>query len=312
MQVILHIGAHRCATTTFQGYLRQNADALRDQSETGFWGPRRIRRGLLNGLIPGPGPVHRTDMQRRVQGRVQINLAKSADKGTRHLIVSDENMMGSMRENAAMAALYCGVGERMARIGHAFDGQISDVVLNIRAQDSYWPSTLGYLLARGRALPSEGLRDRIVASPRGWRDVITDVACALPGVRLHVLPFEVFGGRPELQLHTMTGQSAPASHAREWRNATPRLPELRAAVCDAVARDLPGGTGRWNPFDTEGQAALREAYADDMIWLTGGADGLATLAEDPDRKRPGQSPAPQDLTRGRPDDDEARRMAQTR
>lgn len=312
MRVTLHIGAHRCATTTFQNYLRHNAEDLRAGARIGFWGPRRTRRGLLSGLIPAPGPVPRRDMQRRAEGRVRINLAKAADKGLEQLIVSDENMMGSMRENAAMAALYCGVGERMARVGQAFGGQIGTVILNIRAQDSYWPSALGYLTARGRAVPSPTLQERIAASTRGWRDVITDIACALPEARLQVLPFEVFGGRPDVQLATMTGQRAPTRHAREWLNATPRLPDLRGMVCDEVAGRLPAGNGRWNPFGPECRAALREAYADDMMWLAAGADGLAELIQNPDNKRPGQSPAANDLTRGRPDDDEARGMAQAR
>lgn len=312
MQVILHIGAHRCATTTFQSYMRTHAAGLRAQAALGFWGPHRTRQGLLVGLVPGAAPMPGPGSQARAAGRVQMNLARAKQKGIRHLIVSDENMMGSLRENLALATLYCGVGERLARIGAAFGGQITDVVLNIRAQDSYWGSVLGYQLARGQRAPSRAALDRICAAPRTWRDVVSDVACALPGARLLVLPYETFGGRPDLQLATATGVAVPRDHASDWRNATLRLPALRAAVCPEVAARLPEGEGRWAPFDARQRAVLAEHYADDMMWLTAGADGLAVLARDPMKSRPGQTPALTDMTEGRPDEHETRRVAQAR
>ena len=54
MKVILHTGAHRCATTSFQEYMRQNAQPLACQG-IGFWGPYRTRGGaLFHGIQPGP------------------------------------------------------------------------------------------------------------------------------------------------------------------------------------------------------------------------------------------------------------------
>jgi len=45
--------------------------------------------------------------------------------------------------------------------------------------------------------------------------------------------------------------------------------------------ELPSdGLGHWQPFTKDQTAALRETYADDLFWLTAGADGLAT----PDRE----------------------------
>ena len=49
MDVILHIGVHRTATTTFQAYLRERSDMLADQG-LAFWGPRRTRNGLFHGI----------------------------------------------------------------------------------------------------------------------------------------------------------------------------------------------------------------------------------------------------------------------
>lgn len=305
MDVILHIGAHRCATTTFQHYLRQNADRLAADG-TGFWGPRRTRNGLFRGLLPTPGPATGRDLRRRAVGRVRLNLARTALGGTRRLVVSDENMLGSMRQNLRQAELYPDAGERIARYGEAFDGNISDVVLNIRSPELWWSSALGYGLTRGFGLPGEVALDWIAQSRRSWRDVIADIGCALPGARLWVLPFEIFAGRPEAQLEAVTGRPAPHEHSRDWLNATPRLPELREILPPRLAQALPGGEGRWTPFAPDQAAALRETYADDLMWLAAGADGLAWLMDDPNKKPAGQTLPRPELTRGRRNEQDRR------
>jgi hypothetical protein len=310
MNVFLHIGAHRCATTTFQAYMRQNSDRLGLQG-TGFWGPLVTRKGLFSGVLPVPGASLGRDKQRRAAGRIQLRLTRCAGLGVQRLVVSDENMLGSVRANLRMGELYCGVGERLARFNQAFGGRVTDVVLSIRSLDRYWASALGYSLTRGRHLPSQGELDRLVSSPRSWRDVVTDVACAMPEARIRVLPFETFAGRPDAQLQALTGMEPPRTHARIWHNATPKLPQLREELGTRAARRLPDGEGRWQPFTWTQQAELRETYADDMMWLTAGADGLARLARDPDEKMAGLNPSATELTRGRPYDDEDRRLAGT-
>jgi len=309
MRVILHIGAHRCATTTFQHYLRLNAERL-CQQRVGYWGPRRTRSGLFSGLQPGPRAATGRDPRQRAIGRVQMACGRSASAGIAHLVVSDENILGSVRENSRLGTLYLGAGERIARVRAAFDGYISDVVLNVRGLDRYWSSALGYGLTRGRPVPTPVTLDKISVATRTWRDVITDVACGAGGARVWVAPFETYAGQPEAQLALMTGATAPTMHARAWLNATPRLPELRDLAGPDCA--LPDGEGRWRPFSESQAAALREAYADDMMWLASGADGLARLLNDTSDSRAGQHPPETDRTRGRHDDSQERRMARAR
>ncbi|MHA6262751.1 hypothetical protein ACXYMO_06080 [Arenibacterium sp. CAU 1754] len=311
MKVILHIGAHRCATTTFQHYMRQNSVELGQQG-VGFWGPHRTRGGLLRGLIPPVLNAGRRDPRRRAIGRVRLNLARCADRGVQTLVISDENMMGSMRDNLISGMLYPSVGERMARYHEALEGQLSDVIVNVRSPDRYWASVLGFWLSRRGQVPCAGQISRLGNGTRTWRDVLTDVGCAVPGARVSVLPFETFGGRPDAQLQAVTGPPVPRVHARAWLNQTPRLPDLRTLADPAMRARLPMGGDRWQPFDLAQKATLRENYADDIMWLAAGADGLAHLMKDPDKIRTGPNPSATDLTRGRPNDDEKSRMARTR
>ncbi|MEX0303697.1 MAG: hypothetical protein AB3N24_14860, partial [Leisingera sp.] len=227
MKVILHTGAHRCATTSFQEYMRQNAQGLKKQG-IGFWGPFRTRNGLFHGIQPGPARVTGRNLAQRARGRLQLQLSTCRDNGVHQLLVSEENMMGTIRENLRLGDLYGGVGERMARFSQAFGRTVTDVALSIRSLDSYWTSALCYAVARGHRVPSEAQLDRLAHAPRSWRDVITDLACAMPDARLHVLPFETFGTRPEAQLAALTGVEAPMTHARVRLNASLCLQDLKA------------------------------------------------------------------------------------
>ncbi|MGR3617779.1 MAG: hypothetical protein ACU0BB_17320 [Paracoccaceae bacterium] len=308
MNLFLHIGAHRCATTSFQDYLRQNATRLAVDG-VGYWGPLRTRGKLFAGIIPGAGDALRRNRQSRAQGRVQIALARAVGTGVQNLIVSDENMMGSVRANLRLGGLYDGVGERLARFNEAFGGSVTHVALSIRALDSYWASAIGYSLTRGRGVSNPGECTRLANSPRSWRDVIMDVVSAMPDAKITVLPFETFAGRPDAQLQAMTNMKTPRDRVGIWSNATPHLQVLRDIAPAGQAAFLPAGNGRWQPFSQRQQATLRERYQDDIMWLNAGADGLATLAQDPDKKMAGLTPTNLNTTRGRPYDDEERRLA---
>ena len=311
MKVTLIIGAHRCATQSFLGYVGSNRAAL-DRLGVAVWGPEALRGGLIHGLTPHRGPVFRRDPVRRATGRIRLRMRAEAERGVRHLLVCDPELLGGLRDTLAAGALYPGAGQRLARLWQGFGDCVGEVAVTIRGQDRYWPSLLAVMVGRGHALPASARRDAMARSNRSWRDVIADVACAMPRAQVRVYPFETFAGRPELLLSALTGFSAPKRAARERLNPAPNLDELRAVVTADVAAALPPGTGRWAPFDAFQLAALREAYADDLMWLAGGADGLALLADDPNKTRPGANPGVDGMTRGRRNDDEESRMAKAR
>lgn len=308
MDVTLHVGAHRCATTTFQAYLRANALALHGMG-IGVWGPRRTRGGLFRGVLPLTGMATDPRPADRARGRIALALARSAQAGLHRVVVTDENVLGTPRANLRLATLYPGLADRLARFDAAFGGAVTDVVLTVRSPECYWTSLLTYVLMRGTPMPAPALMERIAASERSWREVIEEVAAAMPRARLTVLTFERFASRPEAQLAAMTGLARPPLRmARERLNASLPLPALRASVTPAVAARLPAGQGPWQPFDARQQARMRERHADDLFWLLQGASGRARLFGETLAETGADWPAP-DKTEGRPDDIEARHMA---
>ena len=99
MDIVLHLGAHRTGTTTFQAYLKDKTDIL-DQAGIAVWRPAHTRKGLFDGLIPNAmNKAWRKDMQRRAEGRVKMRLSDQESDGYHTTLISDENMLGSIQGN---------------------------------------------------------------------------------------------------------------------------------------------------------------------------------------------------------------------
>jgi hypothetical protein len=315
MDVILHIGAQRTASTTFQHYMRCNADTLRRQG-IGFWGPLRTRRGgLLAGIVPVKGPVTDERQFTLARGRIAVQCEKAEQRGIKTLIISDENMLGNVRQNLRDTSLYRDGAERMARFAAAFDGRVTRVVTAIRSLDAYWASSLAYGVGRGHAMPGPDELDRIVTQTRSWRDVIEEASRAFAGAELQVQCHEAHAGRPERRLWHMADGAVepPLKEARLWLNRAPDLARLRRilAARDIAPDALPSGEGRWNPFDDLHVAALRETYADDLFWLRAGADGKAKLIEEMQPDTSGANLPGGADTRGQDDDERDGSVART-
>lgn len=319
MEVILHIGAQRTATTSFQAYLRANSAELSAQG-IGYWGPHRTRRGgVLSGLVcidEGRAPdgvvEGAVDETRDLIARY---VGKMKKRGKTHLIISDENMLGTARANARSRSLYPQAAQRLDRFARVFEGIATRIVVSIRSFDTYWPSALAFSVARGARLPGTRALERIVAEPRSWRNVITDTADVFPGVALQVDDFENFASNPAGRLsHMLDARVATPSSLRQlWLNRSPDLAGLRAILRKRGDMDdtLPMGEGRWQPFDAHQIASLREKYADDLFWLHAGADGLATYITEVQPDQTGKNLSGGAMTRGQNHDRQDGCLART-
>lgn len=286
MDVILHLGAHRTATTTFQHYMRDHIDDLSTRG-VAYWGPERARTSVFPGLFRSSTAPKGRNLAKRAEGRIRLFAAQAKTQGVEQLLVSDENLLGNCKQNIMAERLYPAAGERTARISSAFGGQVRRIVLSIRSQDIWWASACALIVSRGHPVPAAQRLETIAQSRRTWRDVINDLACAAPGAQIDVLTFEAVTGRPESLLHTALEKDVPTDTRGRWLNRSPDLQTLRAGLLDQGSDPdlLPDELGRWQPFTPEQTAMLRENYADDLHWLLAGADGLARLTEEKGIKR---------------------------
>lgn len=314
MEIALHIGAHRSATTSFQRYMESNAHVL-NRHGIRFWGPARTRRGLFDGLNLPSGSLGARGRRRRGVGRVQLQCAMQERARVRQVIVSEENMIGTVRDNLRHERLYPAIGEQMARYAEAFAPHLTRIVLSIRSLEAYWASALGFSILRGGRVPDAAQLDRLVTQPRSWRDVIMDLSCAAPDIEILVIPFEQMAGRPDRMLEYMahSPMRAPKASADAWFNRGPDMDKLREAL-HLRGEDIStftAGAGKWDPFDMTHRIALRETYEDDLFWLRAGADGMALLVEENGTVMTGQQLSHGPKRRGQAYDQE-RGMVQAR
>ncbi len=289
MDVILHLGSHRTGTTTFQSYLANNEQTLKRVGIVS-WRPKRLRKGMMSGLLGRPDQVtpHGFKRAQRACGLIRMETERMERLGVEHLIVSEENMIGAMRNNLRQERLYPNLAARMDRFRGAFAEKCTRIVLAVRSYDEFWASSLGYAVAAGHSVPMKGQLDRLVTQPRRWRHMVTELSDAFPAAHLVVWPFEAVAGQPEKQLRLMTGTNAalPLKGARAWHHKGHTDADLRALVAERGENEaLPLFTGkaeRWMPFDRAQQTALRAQYASDIRWLKNGADGCASFVQNPD------------------------------
>ncbi|MEM6886830.1 MAG: hypothetical protein AAF636_01685 [Pseudomonadota bacterium] len=290
MEVILHCGPHRTGAAGFQSYLQRNAASLHALGVDTL-GPSETRRGLFAGVLPCTTAKMIGHVPERSPGRVALRLQRARSRGADRLLLSDTEILGCLLETVSARQLFPDAGVRVAAYGSAFETGISTILICPRSTEAYWVSALARAVQRGADVPDRAALREIAFSPRGWREVITDIGRALPGVLIRVLPFEDFRGSPDALLASALDCTAPIEVAHSWFNRAPHLPDLRRCLAERgqPVGLLPFGMGHWNPFCAAELAALRERYADDMMWLVGGADGLAKLTENRFRKRAGLS-----------------------
>ncbi len=286
VDVILHLGAHRTGTTTLQVYLENNRDNL-NEIGTEFWGPSRTRSGLFSGLVKKPADLSYDAVLRgeRSCGLIRMELDRLALSGVQSLIVSEENMIGSMSNNLGQAKLYPDAAPRLTRFSAAFAQRCKRVAFSVRSYDKYWVSVLSFMLERGRSQPNAAMLDRLVTQPRRWRDIINEVAAVFPRADLVVWPFEGLIGQADAQLAAMNGGVVPPQMRGrdEWHNASAGPAKMRQVLqgrggLDNVA-SLMANENRWQPFGGDHLAAFRQQYNEDITWLREGADGIATYVE---------------------------------
>lgn len=284
MDVSLHFGAHRTATTTFQRMMGQNGPNLRAMGFA-YWGPKRTRSPLFDGVVRGSaGPFPCVARHRKhAVGRVTRAMDWLEAEGVRRLLVSEENMLGTLRGSLTAGVLYPDAFERARHLSTSFGARCTQIGIGIRSYDDWWSSAVAFCVAKSGPVPSRALCQRLVAQPRRWRDVITDVARAFPQARLRVWSFEAMGARPEAVAQGLLGPELPAlTGTRDWHNARPTPAALRGHLADLgqSAAGVVDAFGRFAPFDAQERAILQAQYADDIVWLRSGQDDRITYMDD--------------------------------
>ena len=288
--ITLHLGAHRCASAAVADVLDRERDALATLGQA-VWLRPQTRDGRFAGILGDPGRRVGATGRTRAEGRISLWLQDLARDGYPQLTISDPAFLGSLRENVTLGRLYPSVGARMERLAGTL-GAPERVALCIRPPHRWWSSAFAFLIGRGVRPPSDETLAAIAAARRGWRQVIEDIARAMPRSDLLVWTLDDLGRDPARVVKVLTGHEVAGSNASSPQAAPSARTLEEQLETEGAPMRLPQTRGRFAPFTSDQIARMAHRFEDDLDWLRRGADGAARLVT-----APASNPRP-DMTEG--------------
>lgn len=278
MEICLHLGAHRTASTLFQSYIWDNRATLKSRG-TLYWGPKRLRSGLFSGLLGDVDSYASRNkaLQQRSLGRVKMEINRATRSGACRLVISDASLLGSLRESFHTNVLYGRARKRLGMMAPAFGGAGLRIGLCVRSYESYWSSALSRRIMSGRAPLGQDDLDRLVTQPRRWRHMVEDIGAVFPEAEIIVWPYEAWAAEPDVLLPALIGE--PCAGLKPPQNRPVKPGPSIAQINDAFEvmgkETIDPLFARYMPFDASAAQKLRDDYVEDIRWLRNGADGMA-------------------------------------
>lgn len=173
-KVVLHLGTHRTGTTSLQNYLKVHEKYL-SQHSIGAITPPYSRKQNLN-FTP-----------------LQLN----------RMIISEENIIGTMEENIQKKILYPSVEKKLSQYPDLIQ-KIDTIFLSIREFSDWWTSALAFCIARNTKVPTSDTIDQIAYGTRNWSDIIKEIQSCIPNARMVIREFDWKTNNPKQQLRQLT------------------------------------------------------------------------------------------------------------
>lgn len=181
-KLVVHLGAHKTATTYLQSALNNKRDALRREG-TALILPADLRRGEKSERGGSP-----TD----VPGVAAQLSALAADATTQRILLSEENFTGSTGHNLARKSLYPGIRRRLSKLPPALNHPNVTILFALRDYGPFVSSNVTTALRFGKLFDTEELRLAFLLLHRSWVDVIADLRSAFPAAQLKIWRYENF------------------------------------------------------------------------------------------------------------------------
>ncbi|MCF6272329.1 MAG: hypothetical protein L3J37_03925 [Rhodobacteraceae bacterium] len=199
--IILHLGAHRTASTYVQGVLAKNSARL---GAAGFASPsQESTRASLTAAISS-----RFSRQLLTGGFAGF-IHDNAMEGARTLILSDENFLGFLNDIFSHHAFYPDTGPRLKRLANLLPAPPVKVVFALRPYTTFFPSAYSRWISPGRpVMARDEAASIILGLVRGWPDLIADISAAFPDSELVLAEYHSDAGFGLSQLHSLLGSLA--------------------------------------------------------------------------------------------------------
>ena len=288
MELSLHLGAHRTGTTALQQACRNNASLLADENIE-VWGSDVMRAPALErfpNVWPGENSAADKKAVNAAITAMHDAIGERIDGGRGHLLVTEENLLGSMPANLGAQSLYPRAGERMAAYRQLFPIPPDRIFLCVRNYAGYWASSYAFAALRNDLPKFSQLCDGLVQGPRSWLDVLADLRKVFPDSQILVWEHKKTADLLDGVLRLMFGQvvgdmdlpknlknralnAVALKQALQLRMSEPDLTALQ--LQDAVAVLDKAGGAPFQPFSGQQVQFLNRHFADDLAEISAGA-----------------------------------------
>lgn len=182
MEVYLHLGAHKTATTFIQQTLQSNADKL---AKIGIFTPKL--EDIRVAITPGMAGKPMLDFEECISFMLE-NEALFQGIAPNRVILSDENMVGFPAEIFAKGAFYLDAKQRLKVLKSWLPVAPAKIVFALRPYTTFFSSAYAQWLGpyakkhgpKKQFIPREIIHEKISGLKRGWPAIIRDLHAVFP------------------------------------------------------------------------------------------------------------------------------------
>lgn len=194
LDICLHLGAHKTATTYLQKRLDKNRDVLSEAGVQLFL-PKDIR-GKIGLKLPSPRQSYARNLRRCADTgprlRRMIRNGVEDKPPTKRVIVSEENLIGSCKNNLILNGLYPDLAMRLSLLSEHFNDSSVTIFFTVRTYSKFVTSNYTSALRNGTLLEKAEVASSLWPLSRSWVNVVTEIQAALPRARLLIWRYEDF------------------------------------------------------------------------------------------------------------------------
>lgn len=284
-RILMHIGAHKTATSYMQKKLALNVDLL-------------ARRGIhydpLDTFRKGFTPLLNEEVTRE-NDYVKFLNGKAK---TMSLLISEENILGVPGDLPREHKYYIRAQQRLARTAELFHTATPEIFLSLREYSSFAVSMYSEYIRHQKYLPFAEYRTIFEASNFSWLSIVDEIFAAVPGARLTLWDFSDFRNIEKQVFQSMLGFdpdifenpvgpvresfSEVAIKAIEVLSGALKYDEVKKLI-NPIARNLPKGDQypAFDPMDAEMKASLKAQYKSDLAAIVAKYPAIAFVSSRP-------------------------------
>ncbi|WP_445361568.1 hypothetical protein ACJJIL_07415 [Microbulbifer sp. EKSA005] len=275
-KVILHLGAHKTATTSLQGVLKKNRNYL--CSKGIFYAPLGDLRKALTKPYFYPGQAANTD----IPDFSKLLSEELNYEGQDKVFLSDESIISLVQEIFLANKFYSKARHRIKKLKQVLEGcEITDIFFTVRSYEKYITSLYGQVLKGVGFVEFETYKKRFDRHAFCWADVIVLLEEEFPDSKIHVGEFDFVVRNPQEYYSAMlfgedysmlkgknsqlnSGISNEAYIAASWINENLKE-KLSMEQMLSLVRHFPLNRGsKLSLFDEEESLDLKKKYEKDV------------------------------------------------